>query len=237
MRKIAFFVEGTSEMLFLERLIEEVANAKEILIEKMRIRGGGKSGKHPKTISIVDGKVALGSEQFYVMIVDCGGDHLVGQRIREEHKRLTDDGYERIIGVRDIRPSFTREEAPLLLQGMEGVVDKALAPVIFVLSMMEVEAWFLAEYSHYERIHPELTPQVILESLGFDPRILIPGERDYPSSDLQQSYALRGIVYEKSSVQNTIDSLDMAYVYTELPEKVPEIAVLAQAVDDFLVVK
>ena len=43
MRRIAFFVEGASEMLFVEKLLIEVASAKNIVVNKTKIRGGGKS--------------------------------------------------------------------------------------------------------------------------------------------------------------------------------------------------
>ena len=48
MRKIAFFVEGAGEMLFVEKLLTEVAEVKDVVINKRKIRGGGKSGKVAK---------------------------------------------------------------------------------------------------------------------------------------------------------------------------------------------
>lgn len=234
MRKIAFFVEGASELLFVERLIYEVANSKEVHVTKKKIRGGGKSGVHPKTYTEYDGVREPSDETFYVLIYDCGGDRLVASRIREEHANLTNAGYEKIVGVRDVRPDFEKSEIPKLAQIMSSVVDKELAPVVFILSAMEVEAWFLAEYNHFEKIHPDLNPQLISDSLGFDPRTFDVSDRVNPSKDLESSYALKGVNYDKYSVQNTVDKLDFAFIYSELVTTIPELAALTSTVDSFL---
>lgn len=234
MRKLAFFVEGAAEMLFVEGLISEVANKNDVIVDKKKIRGGGKSGKHPKRFQELAGAKQVTDERFYVLIYDCGGDQLVAQRIREEHANLTVAGYEKIIGIRDVRPSFQRHEIQALQQGMESAIDKSLAPVVFILTEMEVEAWFLAEYSHFSKIHPELNAELINDSLGFDPRTFRSGERDHPALDLEQAYSLKGVVYDKYSVEKTVDVLDFAIVYTELSVAVPELAVLSSNIDRFL---
>nr|GFB01270.1 hypothetical protein [Tanacetum cinerariifolium] len=227
-------LKGASEMLFVERLVSEVAELKDIVITKKKIRGGGKSGKHPKVFKELDAERTITEEKFFILIYDCGGDHLVAQRIKEEHKNLTESGYEKIVGIRDVRPSYEREEIAELQQGMEDQVDKGLAPVVFILSAMEVEAWFLAEYSHFVKIHPDLTPELISESLGFNPRTFTASDRDHPARDLEQAYLLKGVVYDKTAVQDTVNVLDFAIVYEELVGTVPELKVLSDAVDHFL---
>lgn len=234
MRKLAFFVEGAAEMLFVEKLVTEVANSKDIIVTKKKIRGGGRSGVTPKRMTEVGAVREATDENFYVLIYDCGGDHLVAQRIKEEHANLTDSGYEQIVGVRDVRPDFQKADVPKLLRIMLSVVDASLAPVVFILSTMEVEAWFLAEYNHFAKIHPELTPDLISNRLGFDPRTFIASDRLQPAEDLKNSYRLKDIEYEKTGVQSTIDTLDFAFIYTTLVDTVPEIATLVGAVDDFL---
>ena len=234
MRKIAFFVEGASEVLFIEKLISEVANSKEVYVTKKKIRGGGKSGVTPKRITEYEGVRELSGENFYVLIYDCGGDHQVASRIKEEHSSLTLAGYEQIVGVRDVRPEFEKKDVPKLERFMSSVVDKSLVPVVFILSTMEVEAWFLAEYNHYEKIHPELTSDLILASLGFDPRSFVVSDRTHPAHDLEQSYLLKGMVYDKYAVQNTVDKLDFAFIYEELTGSISELATLTSTVDKFL---
>jgi hypothetical protein len=234
MRKIAFFVEGAAEVLFIERLITEVANANEVYVTKKKIRGGGKSGLTPKRITEYEGVRELSGENFYVLIYDCGGDKLVASRIREEHENLTAAGYERIVGVRDVRPDFRKEQVPKLESMMSSVVDKSFAPVVFVLSTMEIEAWFLAEHNHFEKIHPDLNPELITARLGFDPRSFVASDRSNPAQDLEESYLLKGVVYDKYAVQNTVDKLDFAFIYEQLVDSIPELSMLSSTVDEFL---
>lgn len=234
MRKIAFFVEGASEVLFIEKLITEVAKPNDVYVTKKKIRGGGKSGVTPKRFTEYEGVRESSGENFYVLIYDCGGDKLVATRIKEEHSNLTHAGYEQIVGVRDVRPDFEKNEVPKLEFHMNSVVDKALAPVVFILSTMEVEAWFLAEYNHFEKIHPELNPELIMDSLGFDPRSFVVSDRAHPARDLEQSYLLKGVVYDKYAVQNTVDKLDFAFIYEELVSSIAELATLSSVVDRFL---
>ena len=40
MKKLAVFVEGYTELVFVEKLIEEIAGAAKVLIEHREIRGG-----------------------------------------------------------------------------------------------------------------------------------------------------------------------------------------------------
>ena len=39
----------------------------------------------------------------------------------------------------------------------------------FILAIMEIEGWFLAETTHYGRIDPAITVAAIKETLKFDP--------------------------------------------------------------------
>ncbi|OWK45365.1 hypothetical protein FRUB_01696 [Fimbriiglobus ruber] len=49
-----------------------------------------------------------------MLIVDCGGDHQVKSRILEEHENLTKTSYQKIVGIRDVRPDFTSADIPRL---------------------------------------------------------------------------------------------------------------------------
>lgn len=234
MKKIVFFVEGTTEMLFVEKLLTEIAEKNEIHITKKRIRGGGKSGRVKKTITEVDAVSDVGDEKFFVLIYDCGNDKIVAQRIKDEHQSLTDAGYEKIIGIRDVRPDFTREEIPRLERGMRMYLKTSLAPVVFILSAMEIEAWFLAEYNHFSKVHSDLTPDFIEASIGIDLRTFDSSLRDHPAADISNIYQLRGLEYEKFNAAETIDRLDFDFIYSELSAEISEMGVLVTTIDEFL---
>lgn len=231
MRKIAFFVEGFSEMLFIERLITEIAGAHKVVVEQRQIRGGKTV---PRQVAIV--KISSADENigYYVLIVDCGGDHQVKTRMLEEHEGLTKEGYEQIICIRDVRPDFTREEIPQLERGLKMYVKGSLAPVDFILSTMELEAWFLADFSHFEKIDPQISTEEIEKLINFHPERDDPTLRDEPANDLRKCYALGGKTYEKSEAKRTIDSLDFLYMYTDMKDRVHAIKKISDHIDSFL---
>lgn len=232
MRKIAFFVEGHTELLFVERMVSEVAGRHQVAFEEIQIAGGATV---PRRVVTLKAEAPSSDQKYYVLIVDCGGDHQVKTRILEEHERLTRDGYVEIIGVRDVRPRFTRAEIPRLQQGLQMYIKTSLAPVTFVLSNMEIEAWFLADVSHYPKISDRLNAQIIASQLGFDPATQNMADRDHPSNDLHLAYSLVGEEYTKSVANRTINFLDFEFVYCELRARVPELDLLSKRLDDFLV--
>src|SRR5437870_5303823 len=97
MNKLAVFVESYTEVVFVEKLVEEIAGETNVLIEHREIRGGG--SKRRTFARVRAAKPATG-QQYFVMIIDCGGDHLVKERVLEEHQNLTNAGYSKIISAR-----------------------------------------------------------------------------------------------------------------------------------------
>ena len=211
MQKIAFFVEGYTEVLFINKLITEICGIHKVTVEHSEIKGGGKSGKVPRTLSVLSVKKATEEESLYVLIVDCGKDKHVTQYIRDEHESLTKNGYKKIIGLRDVRPDFTANQIPQLIQGLNKYVKTSLAPVEFILSQMEIEAWFLSEHNHFEKIDPSLTVKSIRDNLGFDPSIEDMSLRLDPAVDLGACYSLAAHTYIKSDPK-TVNSLDYEYI-------------------------
>ena len=111
MKRLAFFVEGYSEVLFVQRLIEEIAGKNNVTIEHGYIKGGRRS---PKQLTVINAQNAISGSQYYVLILNCQGDHQVVTRIIEEHMSFTSNQYEKIIGIRDVRPTFEHSDIPQL---------------------------------------------------------------------------------------------------------------------------
>jgi hypothetical protein len=231
MNKLAIFVEGYTELQFVDRLIEEVAGANNVLIEHRQIRGGSSAPRSMRTITAA--KQASG-QRYYVLLFDCGGDEQVKSRIREEHSKLTKSNYSKIIGIRDLRPQFTRAELPLLETQFPKYIKTALIPVTFVVAVMEIEAWFLAEFSHYPKIDPAITLAAIKAVLGFDPQHDDMSQRPIPAVDLDDCYRIGGKVYSKGQTATTIAALDYGLVYTDLRSKIGYLDVLLSCIDEFL---
>lgn len=231
MNKLAIFVEGYTEVVFVERLIEEIAGKNRVSIQHTKIRGGSKV---PRKMKIIKAARVLPRQEYYVLLFDCGGDEQVKSRIREEQDNLTKKGYSRIIGIRDVRPKFAYGDIPKLEENLPKYIKTKLAPVTFILEIMEIEAWFLAEATHYPRIEPAITVAAIKTNLGFDPENDDLEQRPCPSDDLNACYAIGGKTYMKRHVKVTVDALDYALIYTDLRSKINYLDRLISVIDTFL---
>lgn len=215
MNRLAIFVEGYTEVVFVMKLIEEIAGNK-VQIEHREIRGGTTTKRTMALIKATKPETGLKN---FVLLLDCGGDDLVKTRILEEHYNLTKKGYSRIIGIRDVRPTFTHADIPRLEANLLKYVKTSLIPVQFILAIMEIEAWFLAETTHYPKVDPAITVVAIKTKLGFDPENDDMQQRLAPADDLNNCYAIGGKTYVKRGAKNTVNALDYALIYMGLWKK------------------
>jgi hypothetical protein len=168
------------------------------------------------------------------MIIDCGNDRLVKERILEEHLNLTRAGYSQIIGLRDVRPDFTHAEIPKLEAGLRSYIKTSLIPVEFILAILEIEAWFLAETTHFPRIDAAITVHAIKAALRFDPDNEDMEQRLTPGDDLNKCYAIGGKVYRKHLARLTVDALDFNAIYLDLYKKFRYLDRLIACINSFL---
>jgi hypothetical protein len=233
-RRLAIFVEGYTELLFINRIISEIAEKNRIAIEQRKIRGGGLRSGVPRTHIEIKAPTLQEGTSHYLLIVDCGGEHLVPQRIREEHENLSQKGYETIVGIRDVYPNFTKADIPKLRQGLKYGIKTSLAPVEFILSVMEIEAWFLAEHNHFPLIHPSITTDSIKQQFGFDLEMDELSDRENPAKDMIDAYSIGGKEYKKGGAVDTLDKLNYDYMYMVLRDRIPDLATLFNLIDEFL---
>jgi hypothetical protein len=231
MNKLAIFVEGHTEVVFIARLIEEIAGKNKVLIEHREIRGGTTTRR---TFGVVRAVQPDANHKYFVLIVDCAGDRQVKARILEEHENLTRAGYSKIIGLRDVRPEYTYEEVGRLEAGLPKYIKSSLVPVEFVLAVMEIEAWFLAETSHFARIDSGIKLAAVPLLLGFDPETDDLEQRATPAADLANCYALGGKAYQKDSALATVEALDYARVYLHVRSRFRYLDRLIGSIEAFL---
>lgn len=228
--KVAFFVEGYTEQEFLKRLLIEVFNTNEIGIEISEAKGGS-SVKFSFT-TLETPKV---SEQtkYYILIYNCGGDSAIKSFIIERRQGLIQSGYKKIIGFRDLFPEVTREEKDKLLQGLYFKLPQKDIQISFVLSIMEIESWFLAEENHYSQIDPKLTNELIYNTFGFDPTLDNTEIIDEAANTLKSIYQLVGKTYKKeqSYIDRTISSLDFHNLYFNVNNRIPSFKDLTDEVN------
>lgn len=232
MNRMAIFVEGQTEQEFIERLILMVAGEKNVRVEKRKVTGGSTTRRRMR---LLEGVAPDRGQQYYVLIVDCGGDGAVKSRIVEEYDNLSRAGYKAVIGIRDVYP-LALADITALKRGLTYRVKTVPIGVQFVLAIMEIEAWFLAEHTHLPHVDPRLTAALVAANLGFDPSCddmqLLP----QPAATMNQVYALVGKSYSKSraAIQKTVKLLDYARVYVELPIRYPPLNELVSGLNAFL---
>ena len=228
MNKLAIFVEGQTEQIFVERLLNAIAGENNIKIE---------SSKRFAQFSALKlaSEQTPGQERYYVQIYDSSNDSKVVSDVRDHYDRLVASGYQAIIGIRDVYPT-QREDISKLRIGCISQLKSKPIKVCFILAVMEIEAWFLAEFTHFERIDPRLSMEYIGNNLGFDPQTDDMSIRLKPSDDLHNIYQLVNKAYHKSKkqVQGTVKALDYAHLYLELISKIEGLSRLIDEIDHFL---
>jgi hypothetical protein len=228
---MAIFVEGYTEVLFIDKLVLEIANQNAVLIEWRRITGGTTC---PRSNHQLKAAGPHSGQEHFVVIHDCGGDDAVKTRMIQEYPRLASAGYSEIICIRDVYPKYTHADIPRLEGSLPYYVKTRPIVVVFILSIMEVEAWFLAEYTHFPRIDPAITVPAIITALHFDPENQDMQARTIPADDMNKCYGIGGKTYVKRNAQNTVDVLDYAHIYAGLVDKFPYLRRLCETIETFL---
>lgn len=239
MKKIAFYVEGRTEQLFISKLLKEIAGRARIAIELQSLdREGNTKEIHPKTY--------LHRPNYYALIFNCKGDGGVKPRILQDYERLINEGYTEVIGIRDLHPIPIKELNKLrndlkngVLKNGRQVTQPLPTHAEIIVAVCEIEAWFLSESKHFECIHNNLTNSFIVSSLGFDPRTEDMRLRPNPAKDLHDIYQLAGKAYLSRSgykryMENTIECLDYEEIYMRLPKKIKELKDLISKIDHYV---
>jgi hypothetical protein len=231
MNKMAIFVEGYTEVVFVDQLIAEIANENAVRIEWRLISGGATC---PRTSRQIKAAQPHTGQEHFVVIFDCGGDDAVKTRMIKEYPHLVEAGYTKIICIRDVYPKFTYAEIPALKTFLPKQVKTKPIVVDFILSIMEIEAWFLAEHNHFPKIDAAITLEAIAAGLGFNPAQDDMQQRPTPADDLHNCYVLGGKSYEKKNAKDTMEALDYVHIYAGLVDKFPDLKRLCDIIETFL---
>jgi hypothetical protein len=231
MRKLAIFVEGQTEQIFIGKLLKEIAGDRNLIVVKER--WGDHKGR--RIFTVIDAETQTGGEKYYILIRDCGGESNVQSDIRDTCENLSKNGYMEILGLRDVAPIFTYQDVPVLLRRLMFKIPTKYIPIKIMVAIMEIEAWFLAETTHFLRIHNSITKGIIIQTIGFDPDNEDVEKRQKPSEDLHNIYKTAGFAYTKkrNNVNRTVHALDYNNIYLNVRDKVPGLKVLLDQLDSF----
>jgi hypothetical protein len=232
-KKLAIFVEGQTERIFITRLLQEIAGYKKVSVEVYQVRGDKANRKiQPLKSNLIE--VA----PFFILLYDCGCDSHVLSDIKKQHNSLTNNGYEKILGLRDLYPEplKNRTQVENGIKGFLKTFQKNGIPISMILVIMEIEAWFLGEYSFLTKIDSCLTSKFILDNLGFDLNALDVEQIPHPSQVLDSIYQLIQRSYDKSetTVEEIASLLNYEFMYLHLVEKIKQLKQLIDAINLFL---
>ncbi len=233
MRRIAFFVEGQTEQIFINRLIKEVFGNKQINVIQKQFRGGANIPKQ----EIVRNSSFSRNPKYEVLIFDCGSDNRVKSEILDNISNLRQRGYEMIIGVRDLYP-IPIDDLEKLEKGLRFLPNKLRvnAPYFdIVIAIHEIEAWFMAETNHFKKIDKRLTGRFIKDRLGFDPYAINSESRVHPAKDLDNIYRLVGKSYTKkyNATVRVVNKLDFNRLRHQVRYDVGSLNRLLSVIDNF----
>jgi hypothetical protein len=137
MKRLAIFVEGYTEMVFVDGLVREIATNKNVQISRARIVGPFNKRK----ITYLDAVALNSGDEFLVVIYNSGGDHCVSADIKDQYKKLVKTGFTSIIGLHDVYPDSRTDLKRIMYYFGYGIPTIPIKPT-YVLAIMEIEAWF-----------------------------------------------------------------------------------------------
>ncbi len=227
---MAVFVEGQTEQIFVRRLLTEIAGSHRVAFSEAVVKG--RQGHRLILLTGHSDSPDTGCD-YYIMICNCGGDEAVASVIKERYDSLSNQ-YSQIVGLRDVYPSSEADLPQIRRLCLHRMPTKPISPRL-VLAVLEVEAWFIGEETHFDRLDPGLSVDKWASVMGFDPRVDRVEAIGHPADFLGKVYSIAGLSYSKSrtSVERTVHALDYGRIYLNLGERIPAIKELIEEFDLF----
>ncbi|MDR1643006.1 MAG: hypothetical protein LBT59_25215 [Clostridiales bacterium] len=221
MIKIAIFVEGQTELIFIARLVEETLSRQSRPAIRNQLFGGRNT-------------TILENDTHYVLINDCGGDNSVKGRIRDNYPALVRESYVCVIGLRDLYPLTDAQRLRDSLQ--EGLPKSGCVFAQIFLAIKEIESWMIAEDRHYLKISSALGKELVNSIAGMDVFSESTEILPHPAQTLHKIYLAAGTSYKKSAwqVQRTVDAIDYEYLRGPVRERIESLDSFLECLDGFL---
>ncbi len=237
-KKLTFFVEGLTEKIFIEHLISEYATKNTLDIRTAEFYGGGEAGKRILIKKL--NPILSQNPKYIVQIFSSNADNRVIGDVKDRLENLKKSGHDTVIAIRDIFPAPTTTIPNLQRIFSVVTANKGSVKTELIIPVRETESWFLAEGTHFQRLHAGLSDQLIINKLpnsSCKTNFLNQRYSDiiHPSKFLGQIYNLKKGHYKKtkSKINKVVKSLDFNYFYINSMGVVPELVVLRNLLDNF----
>jgi len=218
MKKIAVYVEGQGELIFIRNILFHLMDPSCFSFECIRL--------HARDEQDVPYPYDNPNAEVHYRIVNVGNDERVLTMIRDNESRLSELGFVKIIGLRDMYSGKYRKLSNGVIDdsvtqkfvaGANGVIANMNNPnlVRFHFSIMEIEAWWLSMYNLFAKIDNALTNRFIDEKLAYDLSKIDPQNYFFhPATEVDRIFRLTGSEYDKKlgdveRITSKIDSVDI----------------------------
>lgn len=170
MKKIAVFVEGQGEQIFVRNLLFQLIDPSKFRFDCFRLKADNLeqapySFRNPNA-------------EAYFEIVNVEGDRQVLKIIKKRERKLFEKGFTKIIGLRDMYSEQYRKRSSSIddeltrkfIEGANNVIATMSQPdrISLHFAIMELEAWWLSMYNLWKKIDSRLTPSFIKDNLGYN---------------------------------------------------------------------
>jgi ethanolamine utilization protein EutP (predicted NTPase) len=231
-RKLLICTEGYTETTLVSKLLTELISSNKTLTIKHQRLSGKDSKLEVRHVNRIGTKAA----ELHITIRECCNDARVLSQIKNNyHQWVTSGHFCQVLGVKDIGIRTPADIARVSHAQKAQIAKWPLAAL--VLAIIETEAWFLAEETHYAKIHAALTPASIATLLPPQPFHHI----SYPAKELDRIYRTQGQQYldaggekRKAFIDSTITALDMTVFVMMVAPQFPELEQLIQHLTNFL---
>jgi hypothetical protein len=232
LKKIAIFVEGQTERIFMLRFLSEYLGENKIEI-RMEKRLGKKGVKY---LGMRKNPYA----EFYILVYDVAGDGNVVSAVKERSDSMFSKGeYNWILALRDLYPN-SRTDKKIILEAFNRIFSKSphTDKLRFILAVMEIEAWFLADYALFERINSTASAETIKNRLNIDLINDDPETYDHPAERVKDIFSLFNEKYKKKEKQSHRIAVNLDYNYLicsdEVRQKVSSFHYFIKCLDESL---
>lgn len=231
MTKIAFFVEGQTERIFVESFLNSYYTHPYFNVESYELRGGNakivtKSNYDDDTIN------------YQFLIFDVGGDGRIASEILDRHDHLINKvGYNHIIGIRDLYPN-SHENLDVIKQSLTSIFNnnEILQKLTLIIAVMEIEAWFLADYNFFAKVDKALTVETINDNLNISIEEDDIEGYNHPAKMIDSIYRIVNKRYKKResdsySICSHLDFDDL-YLNTDTRDRIPSFDSFVKKLDE-----
>jgi hypothetical protein len=214
MKKIAVFVEGQTEQIFMTELIKQIFDERKLQVVSHKMQN-----LH-HNIRIDTFTVNMATE-YYFVIYDCENDEKVKTDIIDNFPTLQRSGFSFILGIRDAFNPKRKEKINIekLKVGLNTDLPNTI-PVKIILAVIEIEAWFMAEETHYAKISPNLTLAIANSIVSeYIPNFNLQKDSTetilHPTVVLEKIYQAGGANYSKKEfvIKRVVSLLDYDNLY------------------------